>query len=93
MYNVSVINWEKLSKAQSVQILLGDSLSLEIRALLSSRYIVRTSLTEGFYDLFQGRKASGGGGQSYFPTSAIFSNSFKLKYSICQGAIVWVSMS
>lgn len=84
MYEVCVINWEKLSKAQSVQILLGDPLSLVVRSPLSSSYIVRRSLTEGFYDLCQGRKARGGGGQSYFPDSAIFfSNSYKLKYSFC----------
>lgn len=38
----------------------------------------------------------GGGvdrGQSDFPASAIFLNSFSLKYSVCQGAIFWGNVS
>lgn len=40
----------------------------------------RAPLIGGFFDLFQGRRVSWGEGQSDFPVSAIFSNSFSLKY-------------
>lgn len=51
----------------------------------------RTLLLWRFYDLFWGEGQ--GEGQSDLPVSAVFSNSFSLKYSICQGAIFWGSMS
>lgn len=39
------------------------------------------------YDLLEGRRAGLGGGQTDLPASSIFSNSFILKYSICQDAM------
>lgn len=39
------------------------------------------------------RGEGGGGGQSDLLPSAVFSNSFGLKYSMCQGAIFWSSVS
>lgn len=43
-----------------------------------------------FIFCFQGRRMRGGG-QSDLPASAIVSNSFSLRYSVCQGAKCWVS--
>ena len=66
--------------------------------LLSSRWgcsfpsgVGRAPPTWGLYDLFQGRRVRDG--QSGLLASAIFSNSFSLRDSICQGAVFWDSVS
>ena len=58
----------------------------------------RAPLTWEFNDLFQGRRASLGGGvggrhQCDLPASVLFSNSLSLKYSICQPVMFWGSTS
>lgn len=45
------------------------------------------------YDLFQGRRAMGRGGQSALPASVVCSNLLGLKYSTNQSDILWGSMS
>ena len=63
------------------QVPLGVCPSMELRMLLSSGYREGTSLTWGSYDLVQGRW-----GRSESPScTCLFSNSFSLKYSLCQG--------
>ena len=62
----------------------GNPLPSEIRMLLSSRY-GRSLLIWELYDLFHGRRV--GKSQSDLPATAVFSNPFSLKYSLCQGSI------
>lgn len=51
--------------------------------------IGRASLTWGFYNMFQEKRMKGGGDQVTFFPLLFFSNSFSLRYSICQGTLFW----
>lgn len=88
---LSVVNQGNL--ASPVRIFPGIPFSLKIRMLLFSRY------REGIQHmrvscLVSGAKEEGGGqDQSDLPISSIFSNSFRWKYSLCQGPIFRGSVS
>lgn len=76
-YKLSILNWGDLSKACSLRCLCVP-FSSQIRMLLA---IGRAPLTGRFYDLLQGK------------SHAIPQIIVHLKYSICQGAIVWGGVS
>ena len=82
-----VANWGEFSKGLFAQILLSVLLSLEKEVpFLQGGHLSH----EGFMTCLKGE---GWEWQGDLPASAISSNSFSIKYSICQGAIFWGSMS
>ena len=81
--------WGKCSQLGEISKVSLDSsqppIVFKMRLLLSSGYWEGT-LHREFYGLF--RREGWGKGQSDLCASAIFSNSFSLKYSVCQGAVL-----
>lgn len=76
------------------QMLLRGPLSLETRMLLSSQAgRTQACLTWGFLTCFKSRGWGGRLVRGTLLPFAIFSNSFSLKYPICQGALFWGSVS
>lgn len=89
-------NWQDKDRLGVVN---GEERTRKMRAN-SSSLVIRMSLlllvqggdlSPGSFITVSGKQSVSGGcgeGQSDFPASAIFSDSFSLRYSICQGALL-----